>query len=109
MVRPANGVLSHGANLDRVASATVPKQEQTNAGVIKVEIEIACGECGIRFEGECVHPVNVARLVSVSVVCYLLLYGIGPCPEIESELTGPEVPVVARRNRDTVILTIRSE
>jgi hypothetical protein len=46
----AISVVARAANLNGIASATVPKHEQALAGVIKVEIEIVGGEGGIRFE-----------------------------------------------------------
>jgi len=50
MVPLTIGEIAGGANLNGIASATVPKHEQANASVIKVEIEIVRGEGGIRFE-----------------------------------------------------------
>jgi hypothetical protein len=51
------GIVAYVSNCNGIASATIPKHEQTVGAVIEVKIEIVRGECRIWFERERVHPV----------------------------------------------------
>src|SRR6266404_352766 len=90
------------------AAAAIPVNPQAKAAIIEIEVEVS--RVGIGLERKRVHPVrggvSVALLAPSAVGPFQDRGFVGPCPEIESELTGPEVPVGARRNRDTIILAI---